>query len=298
MKLEQRLRDNLKTAAQALKVPEPDRAPMRVEPSRRHRMWLALGAAAAVLVLAVPALLLSSRGVDPETGGTTAATSPASTVPSTLAPSTAPSSTPGTTVVTDDGLVLGETTAGDNRLVVRASRIDEDPPTAVITLEVIPTGETGPAGEMLVGVPGEFFWNDVIAEGAVCDFSTQEVDGVTEVSVQIVQSASLGCSEPFVFQMIGKELTSSGDPDEAARQFVAAWDHDLSEHMAELAEPAALEQAGDIDLPANPVYSYCEGAAGSTYCTFEIAGGELVIRVRNEPPVLVTEVITFQDEGP
>lgn len=296
MSLEQKLRDNLKVAARALEVPEPSIATTpRMVPGRRNGVWFALGAAAVVIVLAVPALLLSSRGLEPETGGGLAGTSPESTVPPSLAPPTSTTPISSTTVPNGPGVVLAETAAGDQRLVLRATRIAEDLPTAAITLEAVPAEGGASFGNLLVGVPGEFFWNTVTEEGAVCDFSTREAGEVTEVSVEILLSASMGCSDPFVFELVGKELTTDVAPDGVARQFVAAWDHDLTDHMAELAEADALEDAAELSPPAEPMFSYCEGAAGSTYCTFEVTGGELVIRVRNEPPLRVIEVISIED---
>ena len=151
--------------------------------------------------------------------------------------------------------------------------------------------------EAVVGSPGGFFWFTLTGSEAVCEFRSElNPDGAAEVSVQLLLSPSLGCSDPYPFALSAGELTPAPQsPDEVARQFVAAWEAGDQEMMSVLADSQAMAQTEVVPVPVKPMFSYCEGAAGSTYCTFEVSGGELVVRVRNEPPGRVTELISVPD---
>ena len=73
--------------------------------------------------------------------------------------------------------------------------------------------------------------------------------------------------------------------------FVDAWASGDDETLGALATSEVLQSIGDFPAPVDPVFSFCEGAAGSLYCTYEVEEGELVIRVANQPPFQVTEVL-------
>jgi hypothetical protein len=304
MSVEQKLRDNLKAAADALVVPQPKQAPL---PGRSATSWwrgpgFALAGAAAVLLLALPALILWSGGgssSEPGTPGTDPTTVVGSTaVPQTSSPTTT-SPTTSTTVPDTTGTtaIMDELTFNDHTLALVATLVDEqEPQTATVVLQATPIGGTEPSDEIVVGTPAGFFWHTVTGEGALCEFSAdQSVDGA-QVTVQIDLSASMGCSEAYGFILEGDDLTPDIDtPEGVAQQFVASWEAGDDETMADLADPVALRQAREMSTPIEPMFSYCEGAAGSVYCTFEVVGGELVIRVRTEPPALVIEVNSFSD---
>jgi hypothetical protein len=301
MSLEQKLRDNLEAAARALIVPETKRAPLQ-KPARgwAHGLRFALAGAAAVVALAVPALILLSGGTSPENRGalTTPSTGDAgSPGGDTSVPPTSTTLTPDTTIDLESQMVLEEITVGDHRLTLTASRHDEEePPTATVTLTVTSKDGGEITDDAVVGSPAGFFWFTLTGSDAMCEFTSEPVPDGSEVSVQLLLSPSLGCSEPYQFELIAGELTPSPQsPDEVARQFVAAWEAGDREAMSELADSRALGQAEAVSTPVNPVFSYCEGAAGSTYCTFEVSGGELVVRVRTGPSAQVIELVSLAD---
>lgn len=305
MSLEQKLRENLKTAADALVVPETDTTS---SPSHTRRwgsgLRVALAGAAAVMALALPALVLWSGdvpledGATPSTGPETVASTGTEVPLSTLAPET--------TLPVLERMTLSEITVDDYVLVLTTIRSGEqEPPTATVTLQVTRVGATEPADESVVGAADGFFWFVVTGTDAVCEFSAESTAEGAEVSVQVVESQSMGCSDTFQFDLTAGELSPRElAPDEVARQFVAAWglvDTETmsalaEEVMAELAEAEATRQAGVLPTPVDPLLSYCEGAAGSTYCTFEVADGELVVRVRTERPARVEELISLPGE--
>ena len=306
MRVEEKLRDNLKAAADALVVPEPKTAPL---PGRSATSWwrgpgFALAGAAAVLALALPALILwSGGGSSSETG--TPATDPSTMVDSidvspTSSPTTTPTTTSTTTQAPDPGgttVTLDELTINSHILSLLATLADdEEMPTATVLLQVTPPGGVEPSDEIVVGTPAGFFWHPVSGEGAVCEFSADETDNGVEVTVQILVTPSIGCSEAYGFVLDGEDLTPDIEtPEGVAQQFVVSWVAGDEETMSDLADPGALSQAREMSTPAEPLYSYCEGAAGSVYCTFEVVRGELVIRVQTEPPSRVIEVISFSD---
>lgn len=291
MSLEQKLRDNLKTAADALVVPEPDRTSSRSHaPGWKRGFGVAAIGAAAVLALALPALVMSSGEVPLEDASTP------STVRENAASSAieTPSSTLGapTTLPPFEEITLGEITVDDYLLVLTAIPVDgEEPPPATVTLQATRIGATEPTDDVVVGNAGGFFWNVLTGSDAVCDLSAEPTTDGAEVAVQILASQSVGCLDTFSFDLVSGQLFPAEQaPDETARQFVASWQFGQGEMMAKLAEPEAVRQADGLDTPVDPVFSYCEGAAGSTYCTFEVEGGELVARVRNDPPAKVIEL--------
>lgn len=301
MSIEQKLRDNLKAAADGLIVPQPKVKPLpRRVPTWRHGLGYALAAAAAVLALAVPALILWSGGGSSDVG--TPATEPpavteSTAVPSTSAPTTTTPATTSTTVKTPDSsgtvATMDEVTFNDYTLTLTATLVDEtEPQTATVSLQATPVEGSEPTDEAVVGTPAGFFWHTVTGEGAVCEFSADQTDDGAQVTVQILQGPSLGCSDPYRFLLVDGELVPDLEaPEDVAQQFVASWQAADEETMADLATADAMSQAQEMSAPTEPVFSYCEGTAGSAYCTFEDAEGELVIRVQTQPPVQVIEVI-------
>ena len=302
MSLEQKLRDNLKTAADALIVPEPDRAP---SPSHRP-VWkrgisVAAIGAAAVVALALPALVLWSGEVPVEEGGTPTTAigaSPDSTVPETAPPEVSTTLWSETSVPVERVEKLDEFTTDDYLFVLTGSRNDEEePPTATVTLQVTRVGGTEPLDEVVVGAANEFFWFTVTGPDAACEFSADTTAEDAKVTVQMLLGPSLGCSDVYQFDLSAGELSPVElAPDEVARQFVAVWEFGDAEMMSKLAEPEAIRQTDSLATPVDPVFSYCEGAAGSTYCTFEVQGGELVVRVKNDQPSRVMELISLAEE--
>jgi hypothetical protein len=306
MFVEEKLRDNLKAAADALVVPAPKPASMPRPTGWRRGPVFALAGAAAVVALALPALLLWSGGgssTEPATPGTDPDSFVGSTdVPGTSAPTTTSPAQTSTTILADPDVSgttvsLDELTFNDHTFALVAILVDEEEPqTATVVLQVTPFGMTEPSDEIVVGSTAAFFWHTVTAEEAICEFSADQTDDGVEVNVQILLSPSLGCSETYGFAVDGDDLTPDIEtPEGVARQFVFSWVAGDEETMTDLADPPALSQARELSTPAEPVYSFCEGAAGSVYCTFEVVNGELVIRVQTEPPTRVIEVISFSD---
>lgn len=301
MSIEQKLRDNLEAAADALIVPEPRRSPAPTHtPHWRHGLRFALAGAAAVLALAIPALILWSGGSPSSDVGAPTTDSPAvvgstgqvTTLPE---PSTSPSTDTATPAETQ--ATLAEITVGDYELALTAERVDEDPPTATVTLQATPVGADRATDEIVVGTYAGFFWHPVTESEAVCEFAAEPTADGADVEVQILLSASLGCSQPFGFVLISGELSPGEQaPEDVALAFVSAWQAGDEELMSELADPDTTGLTADLPRPSDPVYSYCEGAAGSTYCTFEDDSGELVVRVRNEPPARVIELNFVPDQ--
>jgi len=306
MSVEQKLRDNLKAAADALVIPQA-RQISRPKPTSTWRRGpgFALAGAAAVLALALPALFLwSGGGATPEHG--VPSTSPSVVAESTAVPRTSSPTTTtpptSTTVQAPDTIgateMMDEVTFNDHTLALLATLVDdEEPQTATVVLRATPIGGTEPPDEAVVGVPAGFFWHVVTGDGALCEFSADQTDDGARVTVRIDESPSLGCSEPYHFMLDGDELTPDIEaPEVVAQQFVSSWEAGDEMTMPDLADPDALSQAREMSTPAEAEFSYCEGAAGSVYCTFEVIGGELVIRVRTEPPARVIEVISISDD--
>jgi hypothetical protein len=303
MSIEQKLRDNLEAAADALIVPEPRRSPAPTHALHwRNGLRFALAGAAAVLALAIPALILWSGGSPSSDVGAPTTDSPTvvgSTGQVTTLPE--PSTTPSTDATTpaETQATLAEITVGDYELALTAERVDEeeDLPTATVTLRATPVGADRATDEIVVGTYAGFFWHPVTGSEAVCEFAAEPTADGADVEVQILLSASLGCSQPFGFVLTSGELSPGEQaPEDVALAFVSAWQAGDEELMSELADPDATGQTADLPRPSDPVYSYCEGAAGSTYCTFEDDGGELVVRVSNEPPARVIELIFVPDQ--
>ena len=278
MRLEQELRDNLKAAAAAVTVPEPRRAPSpKTPPGWRRPLAFAAGAVAAVALIGIPALIISLAP-----SGTTLAPFGATSVESTMR-DTVPS--PTTTVVDLDRVVMADEPSGDHRLLLVAERdtTEVDPPLATVRLSVPGAGGEGGV-EVVVGEPGSFFWNTVSEPGGVCQLSALSIDGGVRVVAQILLSASAGCSEPYLFDLVEAEGSLSPvnlTAEDMAQIFVKAWLSGSQQAMESMAGPEALAQAEAIEVEAMSGEGVCEGAAGSLYCTWEIPEGRLTVRVSN-----------------
>ncbi|MGH8914965.1 MAG: hypothetical protein ACRDZM_10675 [Acidimicrobiia bacterium] len=289
MRLEQDLRDNLQAAAAALAVPEPSNAPQpKTTPGwRRPLAFAAAGAVAALALVVVPTLIIGP----PSPSGTTLTPLGATSVdPSTTG--TRPAST--TTVVDPDRVVMADEPSGDYRLLLVADRdpTEVDPPVATVRLSVLDGGDE--ASEVVVGEKGSFFWHSVSAPGGLCQFSTTSIDGGVRVAAQILLSPSLGCSEPYLFDLDPADASLSPvdlTAEDVAQLFVKAWLSGSEGAMESLAGPNALAQADAIDIGVPSGAAVCEGTAGSLYCTWEAAEGRLVVRVSTaDVPPRVEEV--------
>ena len=302
MTLEQKLRDNLEAAADALVVPDAKKAPVASpRPSWRGGLGYAAAGAAAALALAIPALLLwSGRAPTEEVGApSTAPALTGTSIQGTVAPPTTPSTivaetSPGTD---ETSRAIGEITVGDFGLTLVARRIEEEePPTATVILQVTRFGESEPSGEAVVGDPAGFFWNTVVGAEAVCEFSATPTEQGADVVVGLLLSPSLGCSESFELELDSGRLSpSTGSAEDIARQFVTAWELGDEDTMIALSTPDAMRMARELPQPVEAEFSYCEGAAGSLYCTWEVVGGEAIVRVGTEPPNNVLEVSHIAD---
>jgi hypothetical protein len=80
-----------------------------------------------------------------------------------------------------------------------------------------------------------------------------------------------------------------------AEDFAHAWSHHDTGRGALLATPQAYEHTFAVTPSGTPKLQSCEGAAGSTYCTFTSGDDTMVVRVGNQTasagePDGVTEV--------
>lgn len=72
------------------------------------------------------------------------------------------------------------------------------------------------------------------------------------------------------------------NPEAYAKAFVAAWMSSNRPRAEELATQSAVKAVFGSRDPKGPVFKRCEGAAGSTYCTWEGTEYTLTVRVANE----------------
>lgn len=303
MSLEQQLREDLSTAADLLVVPPP-----RVAPSvRKRRQWptrlafAGAGALAALALIILPVILRSPG--DPSDPGAAVAppVSPSDTSVSTFsAPST--SLPPATTLASAEGpdAVLGETAADGFQVELVAEKTgDADMPTASLFLKTIDE-EGAPVSQVGVGDASGFFWHSVTAEQGVCMFTVLDSGTGVIVAVQPLLSASLGCSDPYLFEMIGGRLVPREPaPEDVARLFVEAWQGEAPRALGLLATPEAVDQAAEIGPPEGLVLRACEGAAGTVYCSFAVLdrdGSLVVVAVASQPTPEVSRV-TVQNGG-
>jgi hypothetical protein len=67
-----------------------------------------------------------------------------------------------------------------------------------------------------------------------------------------------------------------------AQDFVAAWARQDRARLDELGSPAAVTAASARRATTAPSLTRCEGAAGSSYCTFTGSDYSMIVRVLNE----------------
>ncbi|MGA8039755.1 MAG: hypothetical protein WCA93_06560 [Acidimicrobiia bacterium] len=288
MDIEQRVRDNLSAAANSLVVPEPEHEiATGGSRYRNSRVMVALaGALVVIAIVAIPVFLLDLG--DSESAG------PLTTVASTTTLATTTTSSSPDSTIGSYGLTILDTSDGDTRFVLAAERIDsEDPPTATVTLLALPDGGDEPLGEVVVGDPGGFFWNPVIDPTGICTTDISSTPEAARISFQVRLSASLGCTAPYTYEVRDGVLSAVPvSAEEVANLFMSVWSGGGEQTtMATLATPDAIQEAGALDAPSNPVLTGCEGAAGSMYCTWQDAGQDIVVRVDNvDRPPMVAEV--------
>jgi hypothetical protein len=287
MSVEQKVRDNLTAAADALVVPEPRRqATTKTAPGWRRRLTVAAAGAAAVIALvAIPVILtnLGDTGQGPATPIDTTLASTTTTVPET---STSPA---------PYGFTLLETSTASTRFYVSADQVgSDDPQAATVELLALPVDGDQPIDDVIIGDEGGFFWNTVTDVDGVCSLFSSTNSSVDRVVLQVRLSSSIGCSSPYVYELRDGSLAAV-DPvaNEIAQLFIDAWKAGDQTTMAGLASSEATQDANGIEAPVDPVFSMCEGTAGSSYCTWTDSGRNLTIRVQevDQPPVVI-EVLT------
>lgn len=309
MSLEQKLRENLDAAAEAIVVPSARRAPQKTPGiGWARRLVFAAGGAIAVLALIiVPALLV---GPPPEDAGTET-TGPVEdaapdlldeTVPETFSgPSTTP---PATTVGPDEEPgVIGETMTDDHRFTVSAEQTGEDDmPTATLTLNATPTDAPDDViDEVMIGDASIFFWHTVTGPEGLCLLSSTQTEAGVSVAVLVLLSPSLGCSEPYLYEMSGETLTAKDTslPD-VANLFVEAWQSGSVPAIEALATPEASAQAADLPAPAETTFNSCGAVAeeqGIVECTWETTGTTLVVRVSGIEPMPAVMDVAYSPGG-
>ncbi|MEO6414372.1 MAG: hypothetical protein ABIO48_17415 [Pedococcus sp.] len=77
-------------------------------------------------------------------------------------------------------------------------------------------------------------------------------------------------------------LVIPDNPQAYAQAFVAAWVDRDRPRAAKLATATAVETAFASTVKTAPTFTRCEGAAGSTYCTWEGDEYTMTVRVGNE----------------
>lgn len=105
----------------------------------------------------------------------------------------------------------------------------------------------------------------------VSELPTPSMSRPTEPSMEITTPPPARDPEPL-----------PDSPEDYAKAFVASWvQHDR--HRADsLGTKAAVQAIFSARAPQAPAFKGCEGAAGSSYCTWEGVEYTLVVRVHNE----------------
>lgn len=78
-------------------------------------------------------------------------------------------------------------------------------------------------------------------------------------------------------------LVIPDNPRDYAAAFVRAWVERNGPHLSQLGTPAAVSAVTGSTVDQVPTLRSCDGAAGSTYCTWEGVEYTLTVRVLNEP---------------
>lgn len=293
MSIEQMLRENLEAAAEAIVVPPAKEMPApRALPIWRRPLVFAAAGALAVLGLSVPIFLMAGPFMDdPQEPAATfaapATTSPTTTVPIVVSTTSAPF-VGGSTE--EEGVAIGELDRDTHHYrIIAVPGDEEEAPTATATLVVDSAGEE--LARAVIGEPSAFFWHSISEPGGLCLLTTWDDGGQEVIGVQILLSPSLGCSDPYVYEFSGETLVARpAEAADIANMFVEAWRQGSDAALEILATPEAAAQAAAIEPPEVASQAQCEGAAGSIYCTWQVDGGEMVVRVSNvEPAPRVTE---------
>ena len=304
MSLEQMLRENLDAAAEAIVVPPARRVPLESAGIgwARRVAFATAGATAVLALILVPALVVGPPPDDSETEptGSVEDTAPdllEETVPEIFSGPT--TTLDGTTTAPDgDPRVIGETATGTHRFTVSAAQTGEDDmPTASLSVNATPADTPDDViDEIMIGDASMFFWHSVTGSDGLCLLSSSEAETGDSVAVLVLLSPSLGCSEPYAYELIGEALTAKdiSAPD-IASLFVEAWQGVSVPAIETLATPEVAVRVADMAAPAEATFNSCEDLAaagtGIVECTWETTGGTLVVAVSgNEPGPVVTDV--------
>jgi hypothetical protein len=117
----------------------------------------------------------------------------------------------------------------------------------------------------------------------------------TTTTTTVASSTTSSSTPSVVTDTFPTTTTTPGvqSPEDLAKAFFAAWQANNTTVMNADGSNAAVTAA----LAARPsgtsgyVFSNCQGAAGSTYCTWVKRGSSIVVQVQNQPPV---KVVGFQ----
>ena len=298
MSLDQELRENLDAAAEAIVVPPARRAPM--EPQgvgwARRVVFAAASAFAVLALIIVPALVmgppLDDVGTDPT--GPVEDTTPdllGETVPETF---TGPETTSSSTTVAPGGepRVIGETATGNHRFTVSAVQTGgDDMPTANLALSATPSEAADDVIDgVVIGDASMFFWHTVTGPDGLCLLSSSEAESGDSVAVLVLLSPSLGCSEPYIYELSGETITPKEvSPPDIANLFVEAWQSGSVPAIESLATAEASIRADDLAAPAEATFNSCvdvaEDGRGTVECTWETAGATLVVLVAGVEPM-------------
>jgi hypothetical protein len=173
--------------------------------------------------------------------------------------------------------------AASDELIVPAPRTSVDTPAPPGRRSGVWFAVAGVAAVLLLAVPAVFMWA----------LPEPQDTGSPSTPTVVSSTAVEPTSPPTTDAPVGTTVTIGeppGSAEETSNLFVDAWVSGDDEALGALATSEVLQSIGDFPAPVDPVFSFCEGAAGSLYCTYEVEEGELVIRVANQPPFQVTEV--------
>jgi hypothetical protein len=112
----------------------------------------------------------------------------------------------------------------------------------------------------------------------------------TTTTTTTVVSSTTTSSTAVVTTTIPTTTTSvAATPDARAKAFYAAWQANNASVMHSLGTNAAVTaaQAAYPSGTSGYVFSNCQGAAGSTYCTWVKRGSSVQVQVQNPPPNMV-----------
>lgn len=310
MSLEQKLRENLDAAAEAIVVPPARRAPKETTGiGWARRVVFAAGGAVAVLALIIiPALLV---GPPPDDAGTEPTGPVEDTTPDLLdqtVPETfsGPTTTLSATTVAPGGepRVIGETATDTHRFTVSAVQTGgDDMPTATLALNATPTDAPDDViDEVMIGDASTFFWHSVTGPDGLCFLSSSEDETGDSVALLVLLSPSLGCSEPYLYEFSGETLTAKDtSPPDVARLFVEAWQGGSVPAVEALATPEASVQAANLAAPAEATFNSCVGVTedrpGTVECTWETTGATLVVLVSGIEPMPAVMDVTYSSGG-